>query len=83
MDRYSDLMYLGAAALSVIGSIFAAHLHQGDPRSRRKRPANSRPPFSTSASGWSTPTLDELEELQDELETILRGAVIGLRDGTI
>ena len=24
MDRYSDVMYLGAGALSVIGSIFAA-----------------------------------------------------------
>src|SRR4029077_16947424 len=24
MDRYSDMMYLGVAALSVIGSIFAA-----------------------------------------------------------
>ena len=28
-------------------------------------------------------TLDALDELQDELEAILRGAVIGLRDGTI
>ena len=31
MDRYSDLMYLGAGALSIIGSIFAAHLHQDHP----------------------------------------------------
>ncbi len=28
-------------------------------------------------------SLDALDELQDELETILRGVVIGLRDGTI
>jgi len=28
-------------------------------------------------------TMDELDMLQDELEGILRGAVIGLRDGTI
>jgi hypothetical protein len=28
-------------------------------------------------------TMDALETLQDELETILRGAVVGLRDGTI
>ena len=28
-------------------------------------------------------TLDALDELQDELETVLRNAVIGLRDGTI
>ena len=29
------------------------------------------------------PSLDTLDELQDELETVLRGVVIGLRDGTI
>jgi hypothetical protein len=28
-------------------------------------------------------TLDALDELQDELETVLRNVVIGLRDGTI
>jgi hypothetical protein len=28
-------------------------------------------------------SLDSLDALQDELEAILRGAVIGLRDGTI
>jgi hypothetical protein len=31
MDRYSDMLYLGAAALSVIGSIFAGALRQGHP----------------------------------------------------
>ena len=31
------------------------HLHQDHPRSRRRRPANWRPPFSTSASGSNTP----------------------------
>ena len=31
MDRYSDLMYLGVAALGVIGSIFAGDLHQDHP----------------------------------------------------
>ena len=33
-------------------------------------------------SGW-TCVFDALEALQDELEGILRGAVVGLRDGTI
>ena len=28
-------------------------------------------------------SMDALDALQDELETVLRGAVIGLRDGTI
>ncbi len=37
-----------------------------------------------SANGWNTPRrLDALDELQNELEGILRGVVIGLRDGTI
>ena len=84
IERYSELMYVGARG---------AQHHRLDlcrastPRSRasrRKRPASSRPPFSISASAWNTPrSLDALDELQDELEAILRGVVIGLRDGTI
>jgi TRAP-type uncharacterized transport system substrate-binding protein len=80
MDRYSDMMYLGAGALSVIGTIFAAiftHITRVAPEK---------------ASELATAILDigeriehahSLETLQDELEAILRGAVIGLRDGTI
>ena len=44
VERYSDLMYFGAAALGIIGSILRRALHQGDARSRRRRPANWRPP---------------------------------------
>jgi len=54
MDRYSDLLYLGVAALSVIGSIFAA-IYTRSPASRRRKPASLQPPFSTSASESSTP----------------------------
>ena len=54
MDRYSDLMYLGAArsASSARSSPRSTPRSRG---SRRKRPANSRPPFSISASGSNTP----------------------------
>ena len=83
MDRYSDLLYLGAAALSVIGSIFAGIYT----KVTRIAPEN--------ASELTTTILDigeriehanspeKLEALQKELEAILRGAVIGLRDGAI
>jgi TRAP-type uncharacterized transport system substrate-binding protein len=83
MDRYSDLLYLAAAALSVIGSIFAGIYT----KVTRIAPEN--------ASELATAILDigeriehanspeSLETLQEELEAILRGAVIGLRDGAI
>ena len=83
MDRYSDMMYLGAGALSVIGSIFAAiytHITRVAPEKASELATaildiGERIEHATS--------LDALEALQDELEAILRGAVIGLRDGTI
>jgi TRAP-type uncharacterized transport system substrate-binding protein len=83
MDRYSDMMYLGAGALSVIGSIFVAiytHITRVAPEKASELATaildiGERIEHATS--------LDTLEALQDELEAILRGAVIGLRDGTI
>ena len=46
VERYSDLMYVALAALSIIGSIFAAHLHQGHARrageGQRARDRHSR-----------------------------------------
>ena len=83
MERYSDVMYLGAAALSIIGTIFAAIYA----KITRVCPAK--------ASGLATEillvgekiehahTMDQLETLQEEFEKILRSVVIGLRDGTI
>jgi TRAP-type uncharacterized transport system substrate-binding protein len=83
MERYSDVMYIGVGALSVIGSIFAAIYA----KVTRVCPAK--------ASGLATAilivgekiehahTMDELETVQEELEKILRGVVVGLRDGTI
>nr|WP_283811816.1 TAXI family TRAP transporter solute-binding subunit [Bradyrhizobium sp. RP6] len=80
MDRYIDLMYLGAVALSVIGSIFAAiyaHPH------RAGESELSTAILEIGERIEHAHSLDQLECLQDELETILRGAIIGLRDGTI
>jgi hypothetical protein len=79
MDRYSEVMYLGAGALSVIGSIYAKLTPIAPERA-------SELAIAILVGGEKiehADSLDGLEQLADELEKISRGAVIGLRDGTI
>jgi len=83
MDKYSDMMYLGAAALSVIGSIFAAIYAKITRIAPEKAGELSTAVLDIGERIEHAHSLDQLECLQDELESILRGAVIGLRDGTI
>ncbi len=83
MDRYSDVMYLGAGALSVIGSIFAAIYTKITRVAPEKASELATAILDIGERIEHADTLDSLEALQDELEAILRGAVIGLRDGTI
>jgi TRAP-type uncharacterized transport system substrate-binding protein len=83
MDRYSDMMYLGAAALSVIGSIFAGIYTKITRVAPEKAGELATAILDIGERMEYAKTLDALDELQDELEGILRGAVIGLRDGTI
>jgi TRAP-type uncharacterized transport system substrate-binding protein len=83
MDRYSDMMYLGAAALSVIGSIFAGIYTKITRVAPEKASELATAILDIGERMEQAKTLDALEDLQDELEGILRGAVIGLRDGTI
>jgi TRAP-type uncharacterized transport system substrate-binding protein len=83
MDRYSDMMYLGAAALSVIGSIFAGIYTKITRVAPEKASELATAILDIGERMEYAKTLDALDELQDELEAILRGAVIGLRDGTI
>ncbi|UPK27831.1 TAXI family TRAP transporter solute-binding subunit [Bradyrhizobium sp. 195] len=83
MEKYSDLMYLGAAALSVIGSIFAAIYAKITRIAPEKASELSTAILDIGERIEHAHSLDQLECLQDELEGILRGAVIGLRDGTI
>lgn len=83
MDRYSDVMYLGAAALSVIGSIFAGIYTKITRIAPEKASELATAILDIGERMEHAKTLDALDELQDELEGILRGAVIGLRDGTI
>ena len=83
MDRYSDLLYLGVAALSVIGSIFAGIYTKITRVAPEKAGELATAILDIGEKIERANSLDRLEALQDELEGILRGAVVGLRDGTI
>jgi TRAP-type uncharacterized transport system substrate-binding protein len=83
MDRYSDVMYLGAAALSVIGSIFAAIYTNLTRVAPEKASELATAILDIGERIEHAHSLEALDALQDELERILRGAVVGLRDGTI
>ena len=83
LDRYSDLMYLAALALSVIGSICATIYAKVTRVAPEKAGELATAILDIGERMEHAKTLDALDELQDELEKILRGAVVGLRDGTI
>jgi TRAP-type uncharacterized transport system substrate-binding protein len=83
MERYSDLMYLAVAALSIIGSIFVGIYTKVTRIAPEKASELATAILDIGERIAHATTMDTLDKLQDELETILRGAVIGLRDGTI
>ena len=76
-------MYLGVAALSIIGSIFAAIYAKITRIAPEKASELSTAILDIGERIEHAHSLDQLECLQDELESILRGAIVGLRDGTI
>src|SRR5207302_9876322 len=78
-----DLLYLGVAALSVIGSIFAGIYTKITRIAPEKASELATAILMIGEKIEHASSLDALEALQGELEAILRGAVIGLRDGTI
>lgn len=83
LDRYSDLLYLGAAALSIIGSIFAGIYTSLTRVAPEKAGELATAILDIGERIEHATSIEAIDALQDELETILRGAVIGLRDGTI
>ncbi|MGZ5873514.1 MAG: TAXI family TRAP transporter solute-binding subunit [Bradyrhizobium sp.] len=83
LDRYSDLLYLGAGALSIIGSIFVGLYTKVTRIAPEKASELATAILDIGERIAHAGTTDALDTLQDELEAILRGAVIGLRDGTI
>jgi TRAP-type uncharacterized transport system substrate-binding protein len=83
MDRYSDLLYLAAAALSIIGSIFAGLYAKVTRIAPEKASELATAILDIGERIEHATSMDALDALQGELEQILRGVVIGLRDGTI
>jgi TRAP-type uncharacterized transport system substrate-binding protein len=83
LERYSDLLYLAAAALSIIGSIFVGIYTKVTRVAPEKASQLATAILDIGERIAHATTLDTIDTLQDELEAILRGAVIGLRDGTI
>ena len=83
LERYSDLLYLGAATLSIIGSIFVALYTKVTRVAPEKAGELATAILDVGERIAHAQTMEVLDSLQDELEGVLRGAVIGLRDGTI
>ena len=83
LERYSDLFYLGAAVLSVIGSIFVAIYTKLTRIAPEKASELATAILDIGERTAGAQTMEALDGLQDELESVLRRAVIGLRDGTI
>ena len=83
MDRYSDLLYLAAAALSIIGSIFAGLYAKVTRIAPEKASELATAVLDIGERIEHATSMDALDALQEELERILRGVVVGLRDGTI
>jgi TRAP-type uncharacterized transport system substrate-binding protein len=83
MDRYSDLLYLAIGALSIIGSICVG-LYTKVTRVAPERAGELATAILDIGERIEhAASMDALDALQNELESILRGVVIGLRDGTI
>jgi TRAP-type uncharacterized transport system substrate-binding protein len=83
VDRYSDLAYVGVAALSIIGTIFAGLYTKVTRVAPEKASELATAILDIGERMEHATSMDALDALQDELETILRRVVIGLRDGTI
>jgi TRAP-type uncharacterized transport system substrate-binding protein len=83
VDRYSDLAYLAVAVLGIIGSLFAALYAKVTRIAPEKASELATAILDIGERVEDATSMEALGALQDELEAVLRGAVIGLRDGTI
>src|SRR5258707_8284503 len=83
MARYSDFWYLAAAALSIIGTISAGLYATVTRLGRKKAGERATAILDIGERIEHATSMDALDALQEELEQILRGMVVGLRDGTI
>jgi TRAP-type uncharacterized transport system substrate-binding protein len=83
VERYSDLLYFAAAVLGIIGSICATLYTKVTRIAPEKASELATRLLDIGEDCQDATCTDDLDRMQDELEKILRGVVIGLRDGTI
>jgi TRAP-type uncharacterized transport system substrate-binding protein len=83
VERYSDLMYFAAAMLGIIGSICATLYTKVTRIAPEKASELATQLLDIGEDCQDATCTDDLDRMQDEVEKILRGVVIGLRDGTI
>ncbi|MCP4620424.1 MAG: C4-dicarboxylate ABC transporter substrate-binding protein [Bradyrhizobium sp.] len=83
VERYSDLLYFAAAVLGIIGSICATLYTKVTRIAPEKASELATQLLDLGEDCQDATCTDDLDRMQDELEKILRGVVIGLRDGTI
>ena len=76
-------MYVALAALGIIGSLFAALYAKVTRIAPEKASELATAVLDVGERIADAQSLGALDELQDELETILRRVVMGMRDGTI
>ena len=83
LERYSDLIYVGLAALSIIGSIFVGLYTAFTRVAPEKAGALAASLLEIGEKIEDTKSIEELDELQEQFEAILKQVVAGLRDGTV
>lgn len=83
LERYSDLLYVGLAAMSIIGSIFVGLYTTFTRVAPEKAGALAASLLEIGERIEDTKTIEELDALQERFEGILKQVVAGLRDGTV
>ena len=83
LERYSDLAYVGLAALSIIGSIFVGLYTAFTRVAPEKAGALAASLLEIGEKIEDTKSIEELDKLQEQFEAILKQVVAGLRDGTV
>jgi TRAP-type uncharacterized transport system substrate-binding protein len=83
LERYSDLLYVGLAALSIIGSIFVGLYTAFTRVAPEKAGALAASLLEIGEKIEDTKSIEDLDKLQEQFEAILKQVVAGLRDGTV
>jgi TRAP-type uncharacterized transport system substrate-binding protein len=83
LERYSELIYVGLAALSIIGSIFVGLYTAFTRVAPEKAGALAAELLTIGEKIEDAKSIEALDELQEQFEAILKQVVAGLRDGSV